>query len=150
MTLSDRKAGVDDRASGRPTGPDVIYFDGVCQLCNGLVDFVIRRDRQRRYRYATLQSERGQRLLSTMGLPEDEFQTFVLDEKGWRFVKSTAALRICRNLPGLWSLLYLFIWVPRPLRDAVYGWIGERRYRFLGRRAVCRVPSEDERELFLD
>lgn len=150
MTISDRRAGADDRASGRPTGCDVIYFDGVCQLCNGLVDFVIRRDRQRRYRYATLQSERGQRLLSSMGLSADEFQTFVLEEKGRRFVKSTAALRVCRNLPGLWSLLYLFILVPRPLRDAVYVWIGERRYRFFGRRAVCRVPSEDDRELFLD
>lgn len=146
MTLSDGRAMADDRT----TGCDLIYFDGVCQLCNGLVDFVIRRDRQRRYRYATLQSERGQRLLCSMGLPAEEFQTLVLDEKGRRFVKSTAALRICRNLPGLWPLLYLFTLVPRPLRDAVYVWIGERRYRFFGRRAACRVPSEEERELFLD
>ena len=134
----------------RPDAGSVIYFDGVCALCNGLVDFVIRRDRRRRYRYATLQSERGQRLLRSMQLPTDELETFILHEKGKGCVRSTAALRIFKSLPHLWPLLYLFIVVPRPLRDAVYGWIGKRRYRFFGRRAACRLPSEEERHLFLE
>ena len=128
----------------------VIYFDGVCLLCNGLVDFVISRDPRARYRYATLQSERGQCVLKSMGLTGGEFETFVLQEADRNYVKSTAILRIFRKLSGLWPILYLFIVVPRPLRDAVYGWIGKRRYRLFGRTANCRIPSEQERSLFLD
>jgi len=128
----------------------VIYFDGVCLLCNGLVDFIISRDLRARYRYATLQSERGQRVLKSMGLTVGDFVTFVLQEADKNYVKSTAMLRIFRKLSGLWPLLYLFIIVPKPLRDAVYGWIGNRRYRFFGRTANCRIPSEQERSLFVD
>lgn len=134
-----------------PPGEDsVIYFDGVCLLCNGLVDFVISRDPQARYRYATLQSKRGQSVLQSMGLPANEFETFVLQEAGRSYVKSTAILRIFRKLSGLWPLLYLLVVVPKPLRDAVYGWIGKRRYKLFGRTATCRIPSEQERHLFLD
>ena len=128
----------------------MIYFDGVCELCNGLVDFVMRRDRQRRYRFAMLQSERGQQVLRDMQLDADEFDTFILEANGKKYVKSTAALRIAKHLPGLWPLLYLLIAVPRPLRDAVYSWIGNRRYRIWGRREVCRVPTDEERRLFLE
>lgn len=131
-------------------GGGVIYFDGVCVLCNGLVDFVIPRDRHRRFRYATLQSEKGQRIMRRLQLPADELQTFILQEDGKEYVKSTAALRVCKGLSGAWPLLYLLIAVPRPLRDAVYGWVGRRRYRWFGRRASCRVPSEAERHLFLE
>lgn len=131
-------------------GGGVIYFDGVCVLCNGLVDFVIPRDRHRRFRYATLQSEKGQRMMRRLRLPADELQTFILQEDGKEYVKSTAALRVCKGLSGAWPLLYLLIAVPRPLRDAVYGWVGRRRYRWFGRRASCRVPSEVERHLFLE
>ena len=133
-----------------PHEGDVIYFDGVCVLCNGLVDFVIPRDRHRRFRYATLQSERGQRMLRRLQLPTDALQTFILHENGKGYVKSTAALRVCKGLSGAWPLLYLLIAIPRPLRDAVYGWIGKRRYRYFGRRASCRVPLEEERHLFLE
>ena len=128
----------------------MIYFDGVCVLCNGLVDFVIPRDRHRRFRYATLQSEGGQRVMRRLGLPADDLQTFILQEDGKGYVKSTAALRVCRSLSGPWPLLYLLIAVPKPLRDAVYGWVGRRRYRWFGRNESCRVPSEEERHFFLE
>ena len=133
-----------------PQGGGVIYFDGVCVLCNGLVDFVIPRDRLHRFRYATLQSERGQHMMRRLQLPADELQTFILHEDGKGYVKSTAALRVCKGLSWPWPLLYLFIAIPRPLRDAVYNWIGKRRYQYFGRRASCRTPLEEERHLFLE
>ena len=128
----------------------VIFFDGFCVLCNGLVDFVIQRDRSRRYRYATLQSEFGQRMQRRLSLPTHSFETFILVEGGNSYIKSTAALRVLRNMPGLWPLLYGFVLVPRPLRDAVYSWVGKNRYRWFGRRSNCRLPSGEERSLFLD
>ncbi len=129
---------------------EAIFFDGVCVLCNGLVEFVMKRDKLRRYRYATLQSEPGQQVLNMLDLPADDLTTFVLIERGEGYTKSTAALRIARKLPGLWPLLYIFILVPKPLRDAVYQWVGEHRYRWFGRRSVCRVATGDERDLFLE
>lgn len=142
------------RSSTLPDSDDysgsVIYFDGVCILCNGLVNFVIPRDRRQRYRYATLQSERGQCMLRSLQLPGDELQTFIFQEKGKGYIKSTAALKVCKGLSGLWPLLCLLIVIPRPIRDSIYGWIGKRRYKLFGQRASCRVPSEEERHLFLD
>ena len=136
--------------SDTPESFSVIYFDGVCVLCNTGVDFVMRRDRRRKFRYATLQSERGQALLRNMGLPPDAFDTFILDEDGRRFDKSTAALRISRGMTGLWPLMYVFIAIPRPLRDAAYSWLAKRRYQTLGQRDSCRAPTDDDRHLFLD
>lgn len=145
--MTDRPAAlanVDPRLNG-----EVIFFDGLCALCNGIVDFVMRRDKARRYRYATLQSPLGQQVLQALALPGDRLETFILVENGRAYVKSTAALRILRNLPGLWPLLYAFILAPRSWRDAIYGYVGKRRYRWFGHRAVCRTPSPKERGLFL-
>ena len=133
-----------------PDSASVIYFDGVCVLCNSGVDLVMRHDRNRKFRYATLQSDIGQRLLRDLGLAPDAFDSFILQEGEKKYAKSTAALRIAKNLPGLWPLLYAFILIPRPVRDAAYSWLARRRYQTLGRRDACRVPSDEERHLFLN
>ncbi len=128
----------------------IVLFDGVCNLCNSTVQFVLRRDRRQRFLFAPLQSEKGRDLLQRHGLSPDFLDSFVLVEQGRVFTSSSAALRIARGLPGLWPLLYAFIAVPRFLRDAVYRWIARNRYRWFGRRDSCRIPTPEERSRFLE
>ena len=124
----------------------VILFDGVCNLCTASVRFVIGRDRRRRFRFASLQSAAAERLLGQ----RDNLESMVLVQDGRTYRKSTAALRIARRLDGLWPLLSVLLVIPRPLRDAVYDWIGARRYRWFGRREVCWAPRPELAERFLD
>lgn len=126
----------------------VIVFDGICNWCNAWVDFTMARDRGR-FHFATLQSDKGRQLLALLGLPEQDFETFLLLERGQVFTKSTAALRIVRQLSGCWPLLYAFILVPRPLRDRLYDYIARHRYRLMGKAETCRIPRTDERSRFV-
>jgi predicted DCC family thiol-disulfide oxidoreductase YuxK len=127
---------------GRP----VILFDGVCNLCTGSVQFVIARDSRKRFRFASLQSPVAERLLGQ----RENLESVILVQHGKIHRKSGAALRIARQLDGLWPLLAVFFVVPRFLRDAVYDWIGRRRYRMFGKRDACWVPTPELAERFLD
>jgi predicted DCC family thiol-disulfide oxidoreductase YuxK len=131
-------------------GKPIILFDGVCNLCNGSVDFIIRRDRCGIFRFASLQSAAGRALLQQHGLPPDTLDSVVLVDEAGVHARSTAALRIARKLGAAWPLAYAFIVVPRPLRDALYDFIAHRRYRWFGKRETCRLPSPAERDRFLD
>lgn len=128
----------------------IILFDGVCNLCNASVLFVIDRDPQGRFSFAPLQGERGRELLAGHGRPADRLDTIMLLEDGRLYERSGAALRIARRLSGLWPLLTVFLVVPAPLRDAVYSFIARRRYRWFGRTDQCRIPTPDLRDRFLD
>ena len=124
----------------------IVLFDGVCNLCNGAVRFILARDPRARFRFASLQSEAARRLLG--GDPPAE--TIVLIEAGKTHTRSTAALRIARLLRFPWPLWYGWIVVPRPLRDGVYDWVARHRYRWFGRRDTCMVPTPELRDRFLD
>ena len=128
----------------------VILFDGVCNLCSGSVQFVIRHDPRRQFRFASLQSDFGQRVLQQHGLPAEELNSFILLEKGILYTRSTGALRVARKLNGAWPLLYGFIIVPRFIRDAVYGYIARHRYAWFGKQASCWLPTPELRNLFMD
>jgi predicted DCC family thiol-disulfide oxidoreductase YuxK len=127
-------------------GGPIILFDGVCNLCTASVRFVIARDSRRRFRFASLQSAAAERLLGE----RDQLESMVLVADGKSYRKSTAALLIAKRLDGAWPLLAAFLVIPRPLRDAVYDFIGRRRYRMFGKRDVCWVPRPDLAERFLD
>ena len=127
----------------------IVYFDGVCNLCNGAVQFVLKRDKKGVFRFAALQSEEGQELLARIGLSGEALKTIVLVEDGTVYTHSTAALRLARRLSGLWPLLYVFILVPRPVRDGVYNWIARNRYRWFGRTESCMLPRPEWKERFL-
>jgi predicted DCC family thiol-disulfide oxidoreductase YuxK len=128
--------------------PPVIYFDGYCGLCNGFVDFVLARDRGRRFRFAPLQ---GTAARARFGDPGDvDPTTILLEDEGTVFERSTAALRIITALGGIWRLAGLLRLVPRFIRDAVYDWIARNRYGWFGKRDSCRLPSSEERAVFLD
>ena len=127
----------------------VIVFDGVCNWCNAWVNFALARDPHGKFKFGTLQSEPAQQILKELRLPAEDFETFLFLERGLVFTKSTAALRIVRQLSGLGPLLYLGIVIPRPLRDALYDYIARRRYRLMGKSETCRVPTPAERERFV-
>ena len=128
----------------------IVLFDGVCNLCNGAVDFVIRRDPKQQFTFASLQSERGKELLKQHGLPTNTLNSIVLIQDGKAYQRSDAALRIAQGLQGAWPSLGIFQFLPRFLRDGVYGFIARNRYRWFGKRDTCRLPTPQERARFLE
>jgi predicted DCC family thiol-disulfide oxidoreductase YuxK len=127
----------------------VVLFDGVCNFCDATINFLIRHDSRARFRFAPLQEAAGQALLQQLGLNTSTFDTFLLLEQGRVYQKSTAALRVLRQLPGAWPLLYGFAIVPVFLRDAVYGFIARNRYRWFGRKDACLIPDKSVRGRFV-
>ncbi len=131
-------------------GHPVVLFDGVCNLCNGGVQYIIRHDPKGRYQFASLQSNVGRELQGRYGFDPDVINTIVLIEHGKAYSKSDAILRVARRLKGPVRLLWVMRIVPRPIRNGIYDWIGRRRYRWFGKRDECMVPTLELRERFLD
>lgn len=127
----------------------IILFDGVCNFCNGAVNFTIKRDRKKIIKFAALQSEAGIQLTKQYGLPENDMRSFLLIENGEMYNKSTAALKVCRRLTGLWPLVYGFIIIPAFIRNAVYDFIAKNRYKWFGQKQECMIPTPDVRARFL-
>ena len=128
---------------------NVVYFDGVCNLCNSAVNFLIDQDTQGRLKFASLQSEAGKAVLHRSGLPEQDYDSFILVKDGQLFQKSEAVLEVVRLLGGGWSLLYGFKIIPRAWRDWLYTKIAQNRYRWFGKRTQCRLPTPELRARFL-
>jgi predicted DCC family thiol-disulfide oxidoreductase YuxK len=128
---------------------NILLFDGVCNLCNGLIRFIIKRDKKGKFKFASLQSETGRSLLERFGLPQNEFQSLVLIQNDKYYLKSTAALRVLRELGGFWSFFYIFIWLPRFFRDFIYDIIAKSRYRIFGKRDACMIPTPELQSRFL-
>ncbi|WP_442603058.1 thiol-disulfide oxidoreductase DCC family protein [Paenibacillus sp. KN14-4R] len=129
--------------------PVIVLFDGVCNMCNGIVQFTIRHDPKKQLQFASLQSNAGQRLLEAYSLSTSDLNTFVLIDNNRAYTKSTAALRLIRKLNKLWPLLYVGIVVPRPLRDSIYSYIAHHRYKWFGQAEACMVPTPDMKQRFL-
>jgi predicted DCC family thiol-disulfide oxidoreductase YuxK len=127
----------------------VILFDGVCNLCNSSVQFVLKRDKQDVFRFASLQSEVAEQLLKQYQHPVSQLNTFILIENGKVYSRSTAALRVFKKLAGLWPLLYVFIIVPPFIRNAVYNFIASHRYKWFGKKEECWIPSPYVKNKFL-
>lgn len=126
----------------------VVLFDGVCNFCNGAVNFIIRHDRRKKFKFAPLQSKIGQEMKAKYGVDRD-IDSIILVEDGQAFAHSTAGLRIARRLGGIWSLGYVFIIIPASLRDFCYRLFAKYRYRLFGRQDACMLPTPDVRERFL-
>lgn len=146
--MSNTPRAVSGTQPGIPT--PLILYDGVCRLCTGTVLFVIKRDRSKRFRFASMQSPLGQRLLRSVGLSPDELKTFVLVDESGHFTKSEAALRVASGLGGLWRVVSLLRVIPGPIRDGVYDWVARNRYRWFGRLEQCLVPVPDVQDRFVD
>lgn len=128
----------------------IILFDGVCNLCNSTVQYVIKRDKRNVYRFAALQSEIGKKLAEERGIDTSQIDSIILIEPGVAYyTKSTAALKIARSFGGVWQLASVFEWIPEKIRDWVYDYIAKNRYKWYGKKAVCMVPSPENNERFL-
>jgi predicted DCC family thiol-disulfide oxidoreductase YuxK len=128
----------------------IVLFDGVCNLCNGAVQFIVDRDRGR-FRFAPLQSEAARALLVERGEPDGapSLDSLIVIEGGALYRRSDAALRIARRLSAPWCALAVLGLAPRVVRDAAYAWVARRRYLWFGRTAACRAPTKELRARFL-
>ena len=127
----------------------IILFDGVCNFCNNSINFVMDRDTNGAFKFASLQSDIGQELLKQKGLKTSDFDSIVLLKNSTVYQKSDAALEITRELNGLWSWLYIFKIVPRFIRDFFYNIIARNRYHWFGKTEACRLPTPELRARFL-
>jgi len=129
----------------------VVLFDGVCLLCQGAVKFIIKHDPGAHFKFASLQSDVGRRILQQYGRATDEpMNTMFLLERESLYTRSSAALKIAKRLEFPWPLLYALFIVPRCLRDVVYRWVANNRYRWFGQSDTCMLPDKRIKERFLD
>ena len=130
---------------------NIILFDGVCNLCSRAVQFIIKRDKKDRYRFAALQSDTGKRLTSERNIDTQKIDSIILIEPGKAYyIKAAAALRIGAQFGGLWRVLGIFEWVPLVISNWVYDRVAKNRYRWFGRKEHCMIPSPELKEKFLD
>ncbi len=128
----------------------IILFDGICTLCNGFVDFVVKRDLSDKFLFASLQSKEGQQLLMKYELKQSQFDTIVLIEDEKIFTKSGSIIRIFNSLTFPLSLFrFVLLLIPSKIRDWIYQWISTNRYKLFGVRNSCRIPSDKERLKFI-
>jgi predicted DCC family thiol-disulfide oxidoreductase YuxK len=128
----------------------LILFDGVCNLCNASVNFIIKHDKKVHFNFASLQSDAAKELLLQFNVKKIKMDSIVLIENGTFYEKSTAALRISKKLNGGYKLLYVFIIIPTFLRDWVYDFIAKNRYKWYGKKDSCMIPSKDLKNRFLE
>ena len=128
----------------------IILFDGVCNLCNSSVQFVIKHDADKKFMFASLQSTAGQLLLKQFDLPLQDFNSFILIENEKIFLKSTAALMVAKQLKGAVKLLYGFIVVPPFIRNGAYNFIAKNRYKWFGKKESCILPTPELKARFLN
>lgn len=127
----------------------IILFDGVCNLCNSAINFVIDHDKKNRFKFAPLQEETGQNLIREFQIDPAQTDSIVLIDNGRAYIKSTAALRIARYMNGAYPLLYSLIILPPFIRNWVYDWVARNRYKWFGKKESCRIPTPELRDKFL-
>ncbi len=128
----------------------ILLFDGVCNLCNGAIQFIIPRDPKGTIRFAPLQSDLGETVREGAGLSPDDLETVVLVNDGRAYTKSDAAIRVGEHLGGVYRLLSLGRLVPRGLRDRIYDFVAENRYDWFGKKDQCMIPDEDVSDRFIE
>ena len=127
----------------------IVLFDGVCNFCNGTVNFLIKQDKKNILRFAALQSGSGQKLLKQYGLSAEEFESFLFIEKGKVYKRSSAALTLARKLSWHWQWTQVFWLVPKILRDGLYSLIARNRYKWFGKKETCMIPAPEVNSRFL-
>jgi len=127
----------------------VILFDGICNLCCGWIQFLIRHDKKKKFRFASIQSEIGQELLKSFALNNNSIKTIVYIQRNEIFTESSAILEILRELGGNWAMTGVLKLIPRPLRDGFYRFISKKRYKIFGMRSSCYLPTPENEKRFL-
>lgn len=131
-------------------GPEpILLFDGLCNLCNGVVQWLIVRDQHGRLRYASLQSKIGQQIQEQHGLDPTKLDSLILYENGKLLFKSNAVLRLADWLSWPYRILCFFSWMPLFIRDGLYDWVARNRYRWFGKKEACMLPKAEWKDRFL-
>jgi predicted DCC family thiol-disulfide oxidoreductase YuxK len=128
----------------------ILLFDGICNLCNGFVQFVINRDLDGNIKFAALQSVAGQQQFKRFGLPEKYMESLVYIKGDKYYRKSTAVLYILKDLRGAWQLAFGFMIIPAFIRDFIYGLVAKKRYRIFGKKESCMIPTPELKSRFLE
>lgn len=128
----------------------LVLYDGVCNLCSGVVKFVIKHDKKETLYFASLQSAIGEEYLQRFNLDRVKFDSFVFIEDNKPYTHSTAALKLFQRIGFPWNMAYILIIVPKPIRDAIYKWIARNRYNWFGKSDSCMIPDESIKKRFLD
>lgn len=128
----------------------VILFDGVCNLCNASVQFIIKHDKKSVFRFTSLQSEFGKRIIEKHDLATKNIDSVMLLENNAVQLKSTAALQIAKRLGGIYSALYVFIIIPKFMRDSIYDFVARNRYHWFGKQESCMIPKPELKKLFIE
>ena len=125
----------------------IILFDGVCNLCNGAVDFILKRDKHKQFRFVSLQSETGLYIIKKFKIaPETDSVILIQNKKV--FIESDAAIKIAQQLTPFWKLLLVFKIIPKKVRDKLYRWVAKNRYNWFGKKQSCRIPGNEEMKVF--
>jgi predicted DCC family thiol-disulfide oxidoreductase YuxK len=129
----------------------IILFDGLCNLCNNSIQFIIERDKNDVYRFAALQSEIGKKMVDERNIDNSQVDSIILIEPGIAYyTKSSAALKIGKSFGGLWSLLGIFEWIPEKISNLLYDFIAKNRYKWFGKKEECMIPTPELKSKFLD
>jgi predicted DCC family thiol-disulfide oxidoreductase YuxK len=128
----------------------ILLFDGVCNLCSGSVQFVLKRNRKGNVRFASLQSDFGKEVLQRSNLPHTYLKSLVLIEHGKTYVKSDAALHLAKHLDGFWKMGTMLLLIPKFIRNPIYDWIARNRYAWFGKKETCWIPEQKWNDRFLD
>lgn len=128
----------------------ILLFDGVCNLCSSSVLFVIKRDKKKQIKYASIQSKKGKILMNKYGINEQYFGSLIFIDNDKVYLKSQGALRITKYLKGFWPLLYGLIIIPQFIRNGVYDYVAKNRYQWFGKKESCMVPNVELKSLFID
>ena len=127
----------------------LILFDGVCNFCDRSVQFVMKRDPEAKFTFASLQSGAGERVKEYYKI-DPSLDSMILVEEGTYYTKSTAALKICKNLKGLWKVFSVLLVIPKPIRDFFYNIVARNRYKWFGKYETCRLPNPSTKGRFIE
>ncbi len=133
-----------------PGGKKIVLFDGVCNLCSRSVQFILKHDKRNQFLFGSLQGEAGQGYLKKYRLPGDMLHSFMLIEDDKLYTRSSGVLRMLKNLGNGWQLCYVFMIIPKFIRDAVYNVVAKNRYKWFGKKDACWIPGPQWAERFLD
>ena len=134
-----------------PKNKKIVLFDGVCNLCNNSINYVIDKDKNDVFRFVSLQSDLGKTIKKHIGYTKEDLDTVILYiPKEAYYLKSTAAIKIINEFGGIWKLMNIFSLIPSPLRDLVYNYIAKNRYKWYGKEDACRIPTPELKAKFLE
>ena len=128
----------------------ILLFDGVCNFCDNTVQFVIRKNKSENIHFAALQSSFGKEQIKKAGLPTNELKSLIFIENNQIYTRSTGALKLARHLDSLWKIAYIFIIIPKPIRDFFYNLFAKNRYKWFGEKDACMIPSKEVRSRFIE